>query len=185
MHPGPDRCGHGLDAARGQVVLFGGESGGDLRDTWTWDGTDWTKRTPQHAPPARAFMGMAYDAARGQVVMFGGETTSGRPGRHLDLGRRRLDETLPRARAFCAKLTSMAYDAAHGQVVLFGGYFNDGDTWTWDGSDWTERTPAHAPEARDGAAMAYDTARSQIVLFGGSGGGERRTPGRGTAPIGR
>jgi hypothetical protein len=41
--------------------------------------------------------------------------------------------------------TGMAYDAATGQVVLFGGGHNNypgdhwGDTWTWDGSDWTQR----------------------------------------------
>jgi hypothetical protein len=39
----------------------------------------------------------------------------------------------------------MAYDAAHAQVVLFGGFGGDiggtslGDTWTWDGTDWTQR----------------------------------------------
>ena len=37
----------------------------------------------------------------------------------------------------------MAYDAASGQVVLFGGGGHAwlGDTWTWDGTDWTQRTP--------------------------------------------
>ena len=33
------------DAARGQVVLFGGLAGPSVfADTWTWDGTTWTKR---------------------------------------------------------------------------------------------------------------------------------------------
>jgi hypothetical protein len=55
----------------------------------------------------------------------------------------------------------MAYDAAHAQVVLFGGIgsgalFND--TWTWDGTDWTKRTPAHLPSARYRHAMAYGAA---------------------------
>src|SRR2546422_7133759 len=64
--------GMAYDAARGQVVLFGGCCAGDLLgDTWTWDGIDWTQRTPAHAPSAR-FATMAYDAARGQVVLFGG-----------------------------------------------------------------------------------------------------------------
>src|SRR5947208_12730816 len=60
------------DDATGQVVLFGGFGTGPsgmLSDTWTWDGTGWTQRTPAHAPPARYQMGMAYDAAHGQVVL--------------------------------------------------------------------------------------------------------------------
>ena len=34
----------------------------------------------------------------------------------------------------------MAYDAASNEVVLFGGYNGSvyfGDTWTWDGTDWS------------------------------------------------
>src|ERR1700689_3111267 len=31
------------DAAHGEVVLFGGNSQAALSDTWTWDGTTWTK----------------------------------------------------------------------------------------------------------------------------------------------
>ena len=41
-----------------------------MGDTWTWDGTDWTLRTPVHSPPARDLLGMAYDAAHEQVVLF-------------------------------------------------------------------------------------------------------------------
>jgi hypothetical protein len=64
----------------------------------------------------------------------------------------------------------MAYDASRGQVVLFGGDFDSAsvnDTWTWNGTDWTERAPAHSPPARQAMGMAYDAARGQIVLFGG------------------
>jgi hypothetical protein len=64
----------------------------------------------------------------------------------------------------------MAYDSARGQVVLFGGYDGTnppGDTWTWDGNDWTERTPAHAPSPRQQVGMTYDTVHSRVVLFGG------------------
>ncbi len=36
----------------------------------------------------------------------------------------------------------MAYDAARRVVVLFGGYRKpaSADTWTWNGSTWSERT---------------------------------------------
>ena len=65
----------------------------------------------------------------------------------------------------------MAYDAATGTIVLFGGG-NDqggvfGDTWTWDGTTWTQQAPTTSPAARTDAAMAYDAATGTMVLFGG------------------
>ena len=60
------------DAARGEVVLFGGFGHARLGDTWTWDGTDWTKQHPAHSPDARQEMGMTWDDARGHVILFGG-----------------------------------------------------------------------------------------------------------------
>ena len=66
---------------------------------------------------------------------------------------------------------AMAYDAARQRVVLFGGAGNMtgyGDTWEWDGSDWTQRIPATSPSARSYHAMAYDAARQRVVLFGGT-----------------
>src|SRR5438094_560755 len=94
---------------------------------------------------------------------------------------------LPPARAFPATKggnavplprveAGIVYDDATGQVVLFGGLGRGpsgmlGDTWTWDGTDWTERTPAHAPGVRSRPGMAVDVARSDVVLFGGYQGG--------------
>ena len=64
----------------------------------------------------------------------------------------------------------MAYDAATGQVVLFGGYNGGaylGDTWTYNGTTWTQQSPATSPSARDYSTTAYDAATAQIMLFGG------------------
>jgi hypothetical protein len=65
----------------------------------------------------------------------------------------------------------MTDDPASGDPVLFGGsngssYLND--TWTWDGTNWTEQTPATSPPARAGATMEYFD--GQVVLFGGYNG---------------
>jgi hypothetical protein len=48
------------DAARGQVVLFGGYDGsGYLNDTWVWDGTNWVQKFPATVPRlARARHGL-------------------------------------------------------------------------------------------------------------------------------
>ena len=69
------------DAARQTVLLFGGTnwkvevpgSGGTAYDdTWTWDGTTWTKQFPSASPSARSYFSMAYDAVLQHVVLFGG-----------------------------------------------------------------------------------------------------------------
>lgn len=73
----------------------------------------------------------------------------------------------PPARAFAAA----AYDEASHQVVLFGGMGADGtalgDTWTWDGSTWTQQHPQTPPPARAYAVMAYDPKAHDVVLVGG------------------
>src|SRR6185369_2919428 len=71
---------------------------------------------------------------------------------------------------------ALAYDAARERVVLFGGsdtsgYF--GDTWTWDGQQWTEEHPAVSPPARQNFAMTYDASRRMVIAFGGYGEAER------------
>ncbi len=68
--------------------------------------------------------------------------------------------------------TQLAYDAARDVVVLFGGGDTSppasyGDTWEWNGVDWTQRQPATSPPPRQNAAMAYDPGRGRVVLFGG------------------
>ncbi len=66
-------------------------------------------------------------------------------------------------------------------MVLFGG-LNGGsdlnDTWTWDGSAWSQPVDpgctsscTSSPAVRSGASMAYDPATGNMVLFGGLNGG--------------
>jgi hypothetical protein len=59
---------------------------------------------------------------------------------------------------------AMASDESRSMVVLFGA---NGDTWTWDGTRWSARNPAHAPPGRERGAMAYDPKHKIVVLFGG------------------
>jgi len=177
LHKPVARAYHAMayDAARGQVVLFGGADSSNMRrdDTWVWDGTDWTPKTPLHKPDARVAAAIAYDAARGQVVLFGGWNY------HWD----NLGDTWvwdgddwtsmgPANKPSPRHWPAMAYDAARREVVLFGGDELSGigdkdDTWVWDGTDWTPKTPLHKPDPRKLHAMAYDAVRGQVVLFGG------------------
>ena len=113
------------DAARRQVVLFGGHdwvTNAFLTDTWVWNGSDWTELLPAHAPSPRYGAAMAFDGARGVCVLFGGIAPDG------------------------SRL---------------------GDTWEWDGADWTSCAPASSPSPRFRSAMVFDPLRARCVLFGG------------------
>src|SRR5438876_796826 len=55
-------------------------------------------------------------------------------------------------------------------VAVFGGHGTNGqldDTWTWNGSTWTQQDPATHPAPRYDGTMAYDAATGTVVLFGG------------------
>jgi hypothetical protein len=126
----------GYDSLHGQVVLFGGIDGISflggtfLNDTWTWDGSNWTKKSPQNSPPARILHIMAYDSAHGQVVLFGGRDQGG-----CLLGdtwiwdgsnwTQKFPQNSPSARHSHA----MAYDSARGEMVLFEGFSFSGGNY--------------------------------------------------------
>jgi hypothetical protein len=162
------------DAARQQTVLFGGNPdffAAPLADTWVWDGSEWTKKTPATSPPARFSSVMAYDAARQQIVLFGGETNNQVLADTWtwdgNTWTPRFTATSPSFRLDAA----MAYDAANQNTVLFGGEEGNmnepADTWIWDGSNWSQRFPPRNPSARFSATMVYDPTLSGTILFGG------------------
>ena len=68
----------------------------------------------------------------------------------------------------------MAYDSERRVSVLFGGMTSEAvgpaltnDTWEFDGTNWTERFPAHSPSPRSQSQMVYDANRQRTVLYGG------------------
>lgn len=174
------------DEARAQVVMYGGWNAERTfpAETWTWDGTTWTRAEEKSAPGGIGHLAMAYDARRQRIVLFGGDGPD-RPA---------TDETWEWdgrtwTRAVIAGPTPgartrhrLAYDAARGVTVLFGGQIGGGrtaqypsDTWTFDGRAWT-RHDVPGPPPRWVHAMADDTRRERVVLFGG---------GLGAAPFSR
>ena len=161
--PGPRRN-HRMvwDAARGQIVFFGGyrDGLGSLNDTWVWDGATWTQKSPATVPPARYDHNMAYDAARERVVLFGGaggnEDTYTWDGANWTLA---ASATRPANYANAA----IAYHAGSQRVVMFN-YL--GQTYLWDGANWTLAQPQVSPGGRANARMAPD-ATGVLIMFGG------------------
>lgn len=68
------------DTAKGVAVLFGGHNGGgDLADTWLWNGANWMQVGLAVAPLGRGWASMAYDNSHRRVVLVDG-VNSGGPG---------------------------------------------------------------------------------------------------------
>jgi hypothetical protein len=67
----------------------------------------------------------------------------------------------------------MVYDTARGKLVLFGGGHDAGsvvfgDTWEFDGENWTLRADLPAsPGARWAHFMAYDASCQRTLMFSG------------------
>ena len=173
--------GHAMayDAARNQIVLFGGEttSSSFSGETWVWDGSDWTQLKPVTSPPARAGHVMAYNPVTQRTVLFGGRSILSSEANDTwewdgTTWSEKTGAAVPPARDSAA----MTFDAGNGVILLFGGvtglYTTPGpvcfnDTWTWDGPSWLQKTPASAPCPRAGARMAYDPDLGRVVLIGG------------------
>jgi hypothetical protein len=133
---------------------------------------DWTQLSPATSPGTRDSASMAYDPGTGNMVLFGGAGPSGPVGDTWTWNGATWTQQSPATSPPGREYASMAYDAATGQMVLFGGFHsNNGsylnDTWTWDGTTWTQHSPATSPSGRVNASMAYDAATGQMVLFGG------------------
>jgi hypothetical protein len=70
---------------------------------------------------------------------------------------------------------ALAFDPISQTVVLFGGAPYPGfygtatnTTWSWNGSSWTQLSPARSPSARVQAVMVTDDAAGAVELLGGT-----------------
>jgi N-acetylneuraminic acid mutarotase len=166
------------DSERARVLLFGGYGNTNFGDTWEWDTESWTQ-VEDIGPSARWGHGMAYDSARHRVVLFGGAIIQGTNTHSLGdtwewdgESWTQTADTGPSARHGVA----LAYDSKRRRTVLFGGEQLPikqggagslfGDTWIWDGVEWTQEQDS-GPSQRDWYGMANDDQRDRVVLFGG------------------
>jgi hypothetical protein len=131
--PPPARSEAGVvyDGARNQLFVFGGNTAPAqlVGDTWTSDGKGWTQHHPASSPQPRAQATVAYDEPHHVVVLYGGRGNG--PG----VSRQPVDFT---------------------------------DTWTWDGSTWTQKHPAHSPAFNEDwpATMGFDPVSRTVLLYG-------------------
>jgi hypothetical protein len=155
-----NRTGASMATLGNTLVLFG-----SLFDTNTWlfDGTSWTQSTapgptgdPAGPSGSRSFQTMA--TLGDKVVLFGGEQDAN----HIlndtwtwdGTAWTKVSVSSPPPSRFHAAMTTF-----QGKILLYGGAGAIpsgapflGDTWTWDGTSWTEVTTT-GPSARYGYTM--------------------------------
>lgn len=182
--PSPRRL-HAMvyEPTRGRVLLFGGFDGANRTDTWAWDGSTWTNVTPAAAGDSPPTLGnrqqLAYDAARDRVVLF--ESAASGSSQTYEWNGTVWTDVTPASAADSPTLArygfALVYDASRALTLMYGGFngtaYRQGDVWAWNGSVWTNVTPAgtttNPAQQYEAFGMAYDAVRARVVALVGSG----------------
>jgi hypothetical protein len=178
-----------FDAARGYVLLFGGQThrGVMLGDTWTHSGGRWRSRWSWgwSQPQPRCGHSLAYDEDARCAVLFGGiaggDRTLGDTWTFNGASWRSVPGPQPPARRYAA----FAYDPELQGCVLHGGSVDDagndqfGDAWLFRDRHWSPLHDGFETDVRDDHGLAYHYAADTLVMLEGVG-GERGILVRGT-----
>ena len=166
-------------AGLGEVVLYGGLDDLGLfllGDTWSWDGVRWAPLAPAASPIARSKHALASHPPSGGVLLFAGDTLLGAGGDEATtwlFDGATWQQLFPAVSPSPRDLPDMAWDETLGRMVLFGGDPSGpglpplGDTWTFDGTTWSEVLPLLSPPARRAHHLAPDPRGIGTLMFGG------------------
>lgn len=143
------------------IVLWGG-SATHGTEVWRFANNAW-QEVPGGAPTPRYAAATAFDPTRGELVLLGGRDSTNY-----------MRETWTFDGAWHHHPNAVfpgwllpgrcAWSSAEQMVLTWDGT----TTWTWNGSDWIDRTPAHQPPPRTNYGLATDAAAG-VLLFGGQG----------------
>lgn len=164
--------GFDTDASSNTIWMFGGldeTSSFFHTDLWGYRNGQWF---PASAGPTECDNPLtAYDTDRNRLVVSctGTETYEwdGSAWKTFtDL------KTKPQLRRFAG----MVYDPVLKKTVMFGGFNANNyrnDTWTWNGTEWTEvkMSKDKRPPNRGQMSMWYDPLQQKVILYGGIGRG--------------
>jgi hypothetical protein len=145
---------------------------GALGDTWSWDGTAW-RSVSASGPSPRYLTALAYDPDHRQSVLFGGQTSKGSSNETWLWDGKAWRMAKPVHKPAPRRAAGMAWDPLSHSVLMFGGLVADqfeghevGETWSWNGADWSEVDAGPGPpQLRQGSSMI--TTENRAILFGG------------------
>lgn len=162
-----------FDAARNVSVAVA--YGVGSLQVWERAAGSWSLRGTSPSTGLATNHSVAFDTGRSVSVIAIGGNGDGGGGDLAEWGGAVWNSTAPPVLPPTRTRQAIACDAARGVTVLFGGAAAQSgtlivrqDTWTWDGTLWTQRFPFSFPTIRAGHAMAYDSVRQRVVLFGGT-----------------
>ncbi len=162
----------------GRALLFGGlNSSGRLQnDTWLFDGTTWNLVKTKNSPPRMEGSAMAYDLIRRRAVLFSGWDGGKYVQETWEFDGKDWIKMSPSKQPPPRDWAAMAFDVHTKRVILFGGHdwhriVNKqgpyGDTWAWDGKNWTQLSPQTVPAPRQAHKMVVDPKSGLIFMLGG------------------
>lgn len=161
------------DAARSETLLLGWWDGQmNLGAVLAWDGTSWSSRPGLGASvPASSFGTSSRDHTGALVLRLGGQPVGGTgPAATLTAWDGTTWTNLATGGPSARSLGAM-WPMANA-TFLFGGFDAAGaplgDTWQWDGSNWSQQTLVASPPARGYSAVAFHAGQGTAILFGGS-----------------
>lgn len=163
--------------ATGLSYLLGGANaaGTYYLDMWSWNGTDWTQVTTATYPATSAWYPncLTWDQTNDVLVLF--KPVFAGPNETWTFDGTDWTQQFP-ANMPAAPFTvgSTCWDVANGYVLLTGTPTFPAstdliETWSWDGTDWTQITTATAPRNRGAVMMDYAPGYGSVVLAGGVG----------------
>ena len=166
------------DPVTGRLVLFGGTFPANAaREVWMFDGATWVPHPglPLSSWSPQRRVTVAFDRARSSFLSFtasataplldGGSVARAEAWRFDDATFTPLPTIPSRASA------ASSIDPATGRLVTFGGTLETSvvvaETWTMEGSQWTQRPTPAALAPRTSASMCFHAMSGQHVLIGG------------------
>lgn len=170
--PGPRVSAHLRYLAGGTAMLTQGGRGG----TWLLVAGQWLELSADSPYPREQAM-LAWDGVSQKMLLFGGYTGllpnpncdeswswDGQEWRLL----RPTNSPPPRSRGV------LVHQEHNNRILLFGGVdytpspVGRGDTWQWDGTDWSQANVQNAPPPDPFVCGAYDGVRQRVVVYCGS-----------------
>jgi Galactose oxidase, central domain len=164
----------------GRGVLVALATGlGLVYETWEYGGTVWIRRAGSDSVPhPTATSSMTYDQQRGKTVAWVGGDTGETWEWDGSIWVMSASIAPPGPRTG----SQLVYDSVRNVVLLHGGQRECyptpeisptagqcdmwGDTWTWDGNQWT--IIANGGPERAGYSIAFDSIRGVALLYGGT-----------------
>ena len=128
----------GWDAGTSQLLMYGGNDGPDLGDTWIWNGTagNWTRETPATSPGPLSSAPLVYDGTSGQMLLIAGDSNEVAQSNVWNWSGSNWSKQTPSKTLAPARVAPVAgYDTSTTQLLLFGGGTVGGnffsDSWLW------------------------------------------------------